>query len=158
MRYFWLDVSIPLRWRSEVFCATVQRSTIGGLEICCITASMLRRLEGSITKRLRLLLRGDARHRSNNWVRAQCHCYTITSLLLVARLICLRSVLCLQGDFAALTVRYPHCSLAQVVCLDPISCPSLDPLFIIAILGSLCLLQTLQAQLMLGLCRQCRLM
>ena len=83
---------------ASFFCATVECATIGGLGTCCLTPTLLRRLEGSIAKRLRLLLRGDARYRSNNWVRAQCHCYTITSLLLVARLKFLRSVLCMQGD------------------------------------------------------------
>ena len=133
------------------FCSTVQCSTIGGLETCCLTPTLLRRLEGSITLSACVFycveihataaIIGFVLSVIATQLPACCLLHDLNSYAL--------SCVC-KETFAALAARYPHCFLAQVVCLDPISCPSLEPLFLIAILGLLCL------QLMLGHYHQCR--
>ena len=59
---------------------------------------MLRKLEGSITKRLRYMLQGTALFMDNTWVRTTCHMPTVSSSLLIARLRFWRGVLQMQGN------------------------------------------------------------
>ena len=98
---FWHNDKVPLAWRSNVYRGTVQAACVDGLEIACITEHDLTKLEGSVCKKLRSLLLGEARSHSNLWLRQKCHIYTVRSLLHRRRCLLFQSILQMMGRLDA---------------------------------------------------------
>ena len=83
---FWSQRGVPLQRRLRVFRAVIRGSLLSGLEAWCPTASGVQLLERSLCKKLRYLLLGDDRGKSNDWLRTHCNMPTMDSCLLQRRL------------------------------------------------------------------------
>ena len=94
----WVNPGVPLQFKAKVFRATVQSALQAGLDIAILSAQDLRKLESSSCKKLRCMMLGAARGRTNEWTREQCGVYTMRSLLQQRRLCLCRSILKLIGN------------------------------------------------------------
>jgi hypothetical protein len=92
-RRFWNVQSISVKLRRQVYIAAVLASLLAGLEVAALNKCQQKRIEVFHCKRMRVILHGEARNHSNQWVRQRLDIASTDSLLRVRRLVFLRSLL-----------------------------------------------------------------
>jgi len=82
-------------------------SLAGGLDTCILTTSQEHRLEGNLCKKMRFMLKGLARRKSNCWLRTTCGIPTLASTLRIRRLRLFRGILNMMGDLTTADAPLP---------------------------------------------------
>jgi hypothetical protein len=103
MGNWWNRAAISIKTRCSVFVAMVRNTLLSAMDVRVLRHGEVQRLERAQMRWLRVLLLGGARGRSNQAVRAYLKCYTVESLLRVARLKMLRR-LTLSGEAGSATL------------------------------------------------------
>ena len=97
----WGCLDVSQTRRVVTFKSLVYTRLTNGLEALCLSKSELRKLEASVMKKLRRILCGSGRGRTNSSIRAECDVPTVTSFLRCRRLKLFVSILRMIGNLAS---------------------------------------------------------